>query len=224
MQRATEIANLLLREGALREGDPEHQAVYEELTTNTALFQEVHRRLAAVGYDLVSYLGRLGVRIDPTALDAAEHRNRMGLHAGHIRLLVYFWVQLVYRESVALTRGQQTAAPGAEQAALFGGDDDLEPPWISYARVFADFADVMSRSRFKGLLTGLRRWRFIGHDEKRDRIWAGPPLFTLIDQRRMEECVIERARRLGTSDPAEAVSAIATGSGLSHGDGEGGTA
>ena len=61
--RVTQIAHLFLREGSLRKGDAEHQEIYAELMGNTYLYEEVERRLAAVGYELVQELGHVGIRV-----------------------------------------------------------------------------------------------------------------------------------------------------------------
>lgn len=207
--RATRIANLLLREGVLRQDDREHRQVYEELIGNTQLFQEVKRRMEQVGYELVENLGRLGVRPGPSDLQAADLRNRMGLDAGHIRLLVYLWVHLVYREWTNLRRDLQTVAPGAGQTLLFGEE---EAPYIPWNTVKTEFSEVTSLSRFKMLLHRLQTLRFIRYDEKRDRIWADAGLYVYLDLRRMEDFVVDLARRLGTEDLSVAVTRVAKGS------------
>lgn len=211
-ERGLEIANLLLRSGTLRADDPEHQQVRAELLGDSELFEDVEARLGAVGYELVERLGHVGVRIARHAADITELRNQMGLHAGHIRLLVYLWVHLVYREWTNLRRGLDSAPPGAAQEALFAAaEDDGEPVWISYAHVANDFSETMSTSYFKGLLSALQRWRFVAVDQRRDRIVAGAALYTLVDMHRMEEFVVEIARRMGTDDPVGAVTRIAAG-------------
>jgi hypothetical protein len=131
----------------------------------------------------------------------------MGLTAAHIRVIVYLWTQLVYREVVNLRRDLRGSAPG--QSGFFDGDD--EEPSVSYRTVWNAFAERMSANRLKGVLQKLKRDRFIRYDEKRDRIWAAGALYTSIDRARMEEFVIELARRLGTGDAAAAVEQIATG-------------
>lgn len=208
--RAAELAGLLLRDGALRREDEEHRVLYAELMADAALFEDVRARLADVGFELVQELGHLGVRVAPEVVPTLPLRNRMGIHAGHVRLIVYLWVQLVYREWTNLRRGLESRPPGAEQGALFGAEDD-EPPWISYQRVYGEFAEHMPRTRILSYLRALQRWRFVRFDEKRDRIWADASLYILVDRNRMEEFVVGLARRLGTDDPAEAVRAVATG-------------
>jgi len=209
--RAAELAQLLLKEGALRGADPEHHAVREELLGDAALFDEVRRRLAAVGYRLVERLGHVGVAPEPDAATVGPPRNRMGLHAGHVRLIVYLWTHLVYREWQDLRRGRVTAAPGAEQGGLFASADLDEPPSIGYAHVRAELAEVMSAARLKALLQGLQRWRFVAYDDKRDRIWADAALYTMVDFQRMEDFVIDLARRMGSDDALAAVRAVAGG-------------
>lgn len=207
--RAMEVANLLLRNGTLRADDPEHQQIRAELLGDADLFSDVEERLSAVGYELVERLGHVGVRIARKATDITELKNQMGLHAGHIRLLVYLWVHLVYREWTNLRRDQHSAAPGAAQEGLFANDDEAEALWISYHHVSNDFSETMSTSYFKGLLSALRRWRFISVDQKADRIYAGAALYTLIDMHRMEEFVLDMARRMGADDPIDAITQIA---------------
>jgi|GEM_PF-2279978 len=208
-ERAEEIAALLLSEGALRHGDDDHAEVRKDLLGNAELFNEVGRRLADVGYELVENLGHVGVRL---AGRHAGRPNRLGLHAGHIRLLVYLWTHLVYREWTDLRRDRTTAAPGAEQAALFGADEpDDEPPSIAYSHVKAELSEVMSDSYFLGTIRKLKRARFIRFDQKRDRIWADAALYTLVDMRRMEDFLVDLARRMGTDDLTDAVRRVAAG-------------
>jgi hypothetical protein len=210
--RAAELAGLLLRDGALRREDDEHRQIYAELMADAGLYDDVRARLAAVGFELVQELGHLGVRVAPEVVPTLPLRNRMGIHAGHVRLIVYLWVQLVYREWTNLRRGLETRAPGAEQGALFGADSaDDEPPCIAYSRVYGEFAEHMPRTRILGYLRALQRWRFVRFDEKRDRIWADAGLYVLVERSRMEEFVVGLARRLGTDTPAEAVRAVAVG-------------
>lgn len=210
--RAGRIANLLLREGVLRKDDREHQQIYADVMGDAELFGDVSRRLDAVGYVLVERLGHLGVRLGPLDGAAAELRNRMGLDAGHVRLLVYLWVHLVYREWINLRRDADTVAPGAGQAALFGDD---EPPYIAWSAVKTEFAEITSLTRFKGLLSRLASLRFIRQDERRDRIWADGGLYVYLDQNRMEDFVVDLARRLGM-DEVDAVVHVAKGSRLAE--------
>ncbi len=208
-ERGARLANLLLREGVLRKDDAEHQQIYAELVGDDELFRDVARRLEAVGYVLVERLGWLGVRLGPLDVAAADLRNRMGLDAGHIRLLVYLWTHLVYREWTDARLGVQSAAPGGGQAELF---NDGDRPSIAWSAVKAEFAESTSLPRFKGLLSRLVVLRFVQYDERRDRIWADAGLYVYLDQNRMEDFVIDLARRMGTGEPADAVSRIATGS------------
>lgn len=206
--RAARLANLLLREGVLRKDDSEHQQVYADLVGDRDLFADVGRRLDAVGYELVERLGHLGVRLGPVDVAAADLRNRMGLDAGHIRLLVYLWTQLVYREWADLRHGREPTSPGGEQEHLFGEE---EPPSMSYGAVRTEFAEIVSKSRFKGALGRLQQLRFVRADEARDKVWADAGLYVYLDQNRMEEFVVDLARRLGTTDPVEAVAQIVRG-------------
>ncbi|MFO0750335.1 MAG: hypothetical protein U1F43_32395 [Myxococcota bacterium] len=212
--RAAELAQLLLKEGALRSVDPDHRAVRQELLGDAALFDEVRRRLAAVGYRLVERLGHVGVAPEPDAAGLGPPRNRMGLHAGHVRLIVYLWTHLVYREWSDLRRGRATVAPRAEQAGLFADASDEETPSSGYTHVRNELGEILSAARFKALLQVLQRCRFVRYDEKRDRIWAEGALYTLIDLPRMEDFVVDLARRLGSDDLAAAVRAVAAGSAL----------
>lgn len=207
-ERAAEIANLLLREGVLQRADPVHQRAYEELMGDNELYRDVARRLEAVGYALEQRLGHLGVRLAPDALADEVARNRQGLHAGHIRLLVYLWVQLVYREWNNLRRDVSTL-PTGRAPELFGSD---EPLWITLTQIRNEFGQLGSATHLKGLLNRLREGRFIQIDERRDRVSADAALYILVDQHRMEEFVIDLARRLSETDPAEAVRKAATGS------------
>lgn len=208
-ERTARIAHFLLREGVLRKEEREHQQIYEELVGNPVLFQEMKQRMNLVGYELVENLGHLGVRPGTSEVQASEQRNRMGLDAGHIRMLVYLWVHLVYREWTNLRRDLHTAAPGAGQKALFGEE---EPTFIPWNTVKTEFAEVMSLSRLKAILNRLQQLRFIRYDEKRDRIWADGGLYVYLDLGRMEDFVVDLARRMGTEDIGAAISKIAKGS------------
>ncbi len=215
--RALQIAHLFLREGSLRRNDPEHQGIFADLMGNSHLFDDVKTRLEAVGYELVQELGHIGIRVPSRALLDLESRNRMGLHAGHVRMIVYLWVQLVYREWLNLRNQMDTVAPGAEQGDFFAEE---EPPWISYKAVFSEFSETVSRSYLKGVFSLLQRQRFIRIDERRDRIVADSSLYILVERGEMEAFVIDIARRLGSGDPGEAVTAVATGSTLEKDDQE----
>jgi hypothetical protein len=205
--RRMEIANLLLREGVLRRDESEHRLVVEELGKDPILAEEVRQRLAAVGYVVIDDLGHVGVRVSAEGENAWATHNRMGLHAGHIRLLVYLWTQLVYRQMVNLRRDLRALAPG--QPGLFEGED--EEPFVSYRSVWNEFAERMSATRLKAVLRKLKQGRFIRYDEKRDRVWADGALYVLVDRARMEEFVVELARRLGGGDPLDAVTRVVTG-------------
>lgn len=207
-ERGAEIANLLLREGVLDRDDPLHRQIYGELMGDNELYRDVARRLGAVGYALEQRLGHLGARLASDAVVEEVARNRHGLHAGHVRLLVYLWVQLVYREWNDLRR-DMSSLPAGRAPELFASD---EPVWMPLSQIRADFGQVTSASHLKALLTRLREARFIRVDERRDRVSADAALYILIDQHRMEEFVIDLARRLGEGEPAAAVTRAATGS------------
>jgi hypothetical protein len=205
--RAMEVTSLPLREGVLRRDEAEHRAIYEELGKDPILTEVVRERLGAIGYALVDDLGHVGVRVSTEAESAWSTRNRMGLTAAHIRLIVYLWTELVYREIVNLRRDLRATAPA--QSEFFDTAD--EEPFVSYRSIWNAFAERMSANRLKGVLQKLKRDRFIRYDEKRDRIWAGGALYVLIDRVRMEEFVVELARRLGSGDAVSAVEQIVTG-------------
>ena len=97
-ERAQQLAHLFLREGTLRRQDEAHREIYSELMGNTRLYDDVKHRLAEVGYDLIQEFGHIGVRTAKHALLDVAAKNRMQLNAGHVRLITYLWVQLVYRE------------------------------------------------------------------------------------------------------------------------------
>ena len=205
-----EIGSVLLRLGALRRDDPEHQVIAEELAKDSALSEAVRSRLAAVGYDFIDDLGYLGVRVSGTAEAMFPTRNRMGLNAAHIRMIVYLWTQLVYREVVSLRRGLKTSAPG--HLDLFDNSNKDDVPFVSFRAVWGDFAQRMPASHIKAALSMLKRHRFIRYDEKQDRIWADASLYVLVDRVRMEEFVLDLARRLGADDVHSAIAQVITGS------------
>jgi hypothetical protein len=209
-ERARDIANLLLREGSLRKDDDGHQAVYAELMGDSLLYQEVSERLAAVGWELVQVLSHLGVRIAPDAMDSGTARNHMGLDAADVRVLAYLWVHLVYREWLDLRRDQQT--PHGDGGQLRLDDAGEERRWYAWKAVFGEFERTMSKPHLTGVLRKLKRQRFIAYDERADRIWADASLYVLVDRNRMEDFVVDLARRLAVEGPVEAVTAVATGS------------
>lgn len=223
-EHAAGIANLLLREGALRNrDDADHRKTYAELMSDERLFVEVRERLAAVGYELVQELGYLGVRPARTAGNACQSRNVVGIHAGHIRLIVYFWTHLVYRELKSLRHREDAPAPGPDQQGIFEEEDEDAAAWMSLRRVETDFGDVLSQAKLWQYLSQLKRWRFIGFDKRRDRVWADASLYVQVDRTQMEDFVVSQARRLGREEPSDAIRDIAIGSrppGADDGNGE----
>ena len=209
---AIEFANLLLREGCLRRENTDHAEVYKTLMANQELYQDVRDRLASVGYQLVNHMGHLGVRLMPTAATIGVFRNNMGLNAGHIRLLTYLWVHLLYREWIDLRMESKASNTGVGQGHMFDLEAERTAPWMDLAIVRNDFREITSDSQFTALLNKLVRELFVRSADK--RLYAGPALYVLIDFHSMEEFVIGLARRLGAADAAQAVLQIATGSKL----------
>lgn len=209
---AIEVANLLLREGCLRRENTEHAEIYKSLMANQDLYQDVRGRLGDVGYQLVNHMGHLGVRLIPSAATIGAFRNNMGLNAGHIRLLTYLWVHLIYREWIDLRVESKASSTGLGQEQIFALEAERSSPWMDFSIVRNDFREITSDAQFAGLLTKLTREMFIRSADK--RIYAGPALYVLIDFHAMEEFVIGLARRLGATDAAQAVLQIATGSKL----------
>jgi len=210
IERGRDIACLLLREGSLRKDLDEHQAIYAELMGDSDLYGDVARRVAAVGWELVQVLGHLGVRASPDGLDSVSRRNHMGLDARHMRLIAYLWVHLVYREWLDLRRDRLPTHGDGGQLRL--DEPDVERRWYAWKAVFGEFERTMSQAHLKGVLRDLKRHRFIAYDERADRIWADASLYVLVDRNRMEEFVVDLARRLAVTDPAQAVTAVTTGS------------
>ena len=195
MNRAVDVANALLRLGVLDPTDADQRALREELLQDTALWDEVSRRVEAVGYTLVQFLGHLGVRLARrTAVDPLVNaRNNLGLHAQHVRVLVYLWIQLLYREMKETLREEQ-AQPSGRSQMLLGVDssDGDEPPSLLLSELEAEFAEDYTRSALKGALTTLRRLSFVKEEKK--RLLAGPAMYVQIDHARMEEHVVGLAR------------------------------
>ena len=198
-EHAQRIANVLLQVGALDDRDPDQRALFEELMGNPVLYDDVRERLAAVGFELVQFLGHLGARLARSAelAHGRDVRNSLGLHAGHIRVLVYLWVQLVYRQIKATGREEAVEAlPGREQAHLaIDGLDDEDEFSIPIDEIRAEFAEEYSTTTLKGLLTTLRRHRFVRQDGASGALSAGPSLYILVDPLRMEEFAVGLARR-----------------------------
>jgi len=189
------IAHHLLTRGCLDLADADDAALYEELMGNGPLYDRVGERLAGVGYDLHQFLGQLGVR--PSREAEAIGGNTSGLHAGHIRLLVYLWVQLVYRQIKAMSRDEEIEPLPGQSQGLFGFADapDEAPPELAAEEVFAEFREIYSDAAIKQFLGKLRNDRFIVQRRKSDPIVAGPALYVLVDPLRMEEYVVGLARR-----------------------------
>ena len=198
-ERAQRIANVLLQVGALDDRDPDQRALFEELMGNPVLYEDVRERLAAVGFELIQFLGHLGARLsrDAELAHGRDLRNPLDLHAGHIRVLVYLWIQLVYRQIKATGREEAVEVmPGREQVSLaIDGLDDDEEFSIPIDEVRAEFAEEYSATTLKGLLTTLKRHRFVRQDGASGALFAGPSLYVLVDPLRMEEFAVGLARR-----------------------------
>ena len=198
--RAQTVANLLLQVGVLDDRNPDHRDVYEELMANPLLYEEVSKRLNTVGFEVVQFFGHLGMRLCRQAelQQETELRNTLGLHAGHIRLLVYLWVQLVYRQIKAASRDEDVEPiPGREQTMLGfqeleDGDDEPSIPW---EEIRAEFTEEYSSSTLKGLITTLKRHGFARQAGATGPVSVGPALYVLVDPLRMEEFVVGLARR-----------------------------
>lgn len=202
---AVDVANALLRLGVLDPDDPKQQALRQELFGDPVLWSEVSERLGSVGYDLVQLLGHVGVRLSrTTAVDPlGTARNNLGLDARHVRVLVYLWLHLVYRQLKETLRDETTEPRGRSQT-LFDLDDDEDdaPPTLPESELFAEFSDMYAKTTIKAALTGLKRAGFI--KKRGAELQAGPALYVLIDQERMEEHVVGLARRGEDALPPEA--------------------
>lgn len=201
-RRARELAHHLLRVGCLDPEDADDRALYEELIGNAPLYDRVAERLAGVGYTLHQFFGQLGVRPDRDA-EAAGGGNTLGLHAGHIRLLVWLWVQLVYRQIKAAARDEEVEPlPGRSQALFdFADAPDEAPPEVSWAELLTEFSELYSEATIKQFLGTLRKHRFVVQRRRVDPITAGPSLYVMVDPVRMEEYVVGLARRGAMSLP-----------------------
>ncbi len=199
-ERAAAIAHLLLRVGVLDPDDPDHQQVRQDLIADSALLAAVRERLAAVGWRLEQFLGHWGVRVDRGVESAAVGLPRGGdLQAHHLRMLIWLWVQLVYRQVEAARREEEPdALPGRRQRALdFGDEPDPrdETPSVAFEEVLAEFGQQYSERGVKGMLSVLRKHRFVRQEGATGPVRAGPALFVLVDPLRMEEHVVGIARR-----------------------------
>lgn len=196
-RRAIDIANALLRVGALDLDDPAQAQLRQELFSDTVLWTDVAQRLSAVGYELVDMLGHVGVRLSrATAVDPLiTAKNNLGLDARHVRVLVYLWLQLVYRQIKETMREESTEPQGRGQT-LFGFDgaeDDDPVTTLPLSELQAEFAELYSKTALKSALTGLKRHGFV--KVRGGKLEAGPALYVLIDHEQMEEHVVRLARR-----------------------------
>ncbi len=204
--RATAIANALLRQGYLDPDDADQRALREELFSDAGLWDAVSERLALVGYDLVQTLGRIGVRLSrASAVDPLiTAKNNLGLDARHVRLLVYLWTHLVYRHLKETLREESTQPQGRSQTFL--GFEELEEeddtPSLPLSELNAEFAEIYAKTTIKSALTGLKRAGFV--KEARGHLTAGPALYVLLDHERMEEHVVGLARRGAARSEEEA--------------------
>ncbi len=204
-RHAADVANALLRLGALDPADPHQRDLRWELFGDPVLWDEVSERLGAVGYDLVQMLGHVGVRLSrATAVDPlVTAKNNLGLDARHVRVLVYLWLHLVYRQLKETLREERSEPQGRSQT-LFGFDeteDSDAPPTLPVSEVQAEFADIYAKTTIKAALTGLKRSGFV--KQSAGQLRAGPALYVLIDHERMEEHVVGLARK-GEDLPPEA--------------------
>lgn len=205
-RQAMDVANALLRLGALDQEDPEQQALRLELFADTVLWDEVATRLRAVGYDLVHVLGHVGVRLSRTAAvdPLVTAKNNLGLDARHVRVLVYLWLHLVYRQIKETLRDEATEPQGREQTLLGLEESDADaPPTLPESELFAEFADMYPKTTLKAALTALKRAGFVR--ESAGEFRAGPALFVLVDHERMEEHVVGLARKGEVLLPPEPV-------------------
>jgi hypothetical protein len=192
---AVDLANVLLRLGVLDPQDPEQRALREELLGDPILWDDVARRLQGVGYDLVQMLGHIGARVQRTsAIDPlVTSRNNLGLDARHVRILVYLWIHLVYRQLKEMSREEAPQIAGRTQTLLgFDADEAEAPPTLPLSELQAEFAEIASKVQIKAALTGLKRHAFVR--EEAGVLSAGPALYVLIDHDRMEEHVVGLAR------------------------------
>lgn len=208
-ERITVIANLLLRLGTLDPDDADHQALFEELMGNPVLWDGVKERLGAVGFDLVQFFGRLGVRLQRRMelWQDVRPRGTLGMHAGHIRLLVWLWTQLVYRQIKSQIRSEDVEpVPGKRQGLLDFGEPVAEEDVITVPveEAAAEFSEEYSQSAFKGMLTTLKRHDFVRQVGPSGPLLAGPALYVLVDPWKMEDFVVGLARRgAATLPPTE---------------------
>ena len=193
---AVEIANALLRLGVLDPDDADQRTIREQLIAEPALYDEVKQRLEGVGYDLVQFLGHIGTRLQrATERDPlVSTRNNRGLDARHVRVLVYLWIQLLFRQITQAMRDQDVEPMGRDQT-LFSLDDSDETPALPHSELESEFNDIYSRATLKAIITILKRNRFVVQDGGEGTLRAGPAMYILIDHERMEEFVVGLARR-----------------------------
>ena len=175
-----------------------HAELRDELLTDDLLYRGVRGVLESVGYELVQFFGHIGVRL-ARGIElgpALELRNNLNLDARHVRLIVYLWTQLVYRQIKEVLRDEHTEPRGRGQTLFdLGVEADDAPPELPYGEVLAEFEEDYSRTQIDGVLTGLRKSGFIKQERKRGAVRAGPALFVLVDRVRMEEFVVGLARK-----------------------------
>jgi len=205
--RIRAVASALLQQGVLDPDRKAHAELRDELLTDDLLYRGVRDVLANVGYDLVQFFGHIGVRV-ARGIElgpALDLRNNLALDARHVRMIVYLWSQLVYRQIKEVLREEDTEPRGRGQTLfdLAGVDAEDEPPELPYAEVVAEFEEEYSRSQIDGVLTGLRKSGFIKQERKKGAVRPGPALYVLVDRVRMEEFVVGLARkRAADEEPA----------------------
>ncbi len=207
-ERAATIAHLLLRIGVLDPDNADHQQVRQELIADSALLAAVRERLAAVGWSLEQFLGYWGVRIDRDVEAATTGLPRASeIQAHHVRLLIWLWIHLVYRQIEAARREETPdPVPGRRQHALDLANDGPhaeDAPSVPVEEILAEFSQQYLKTQVKAMLTVLRKHRFVTQDGANGPVHAGPALYVLVDPLRMEEHVVGMARRgAGSLDAA----------------------
>ena len=180
MNEAALVCARLLREGTVARTD---LPALDHLDVRL----EVERRLEAVGLALATsaYSEHVGIRLsaDIAGDSAFDAPSNLGLRADACALLVILWARLVLQKRTATdTRqipGQGSLLPGEQAAAARGFT-----PQVRVETLFREFGHTLgSRTHIKGLVSQLRRLRFLGgHGEV---IEAGPQLELAVAGERM---------------------------------------
>lgn len=203
MTEAADEAALLAAELLARRWLPRTHPRVKRALADAELWQEVERRLAAVGLRLMDNL--YADHVSTALLRPAERavfgeqaldaNNNLDLPRDGVALLIVLWALIILpkRERQAA----RAAADEADQREMFAASKPLPSaraasPVVSYRALLADFgAQLGKKTRLDGNLKLLERHGFI--ERRSDDIGEGPLLDLLLDYDLLAPRILEGA-------------------------------